>query len=256
MLTTAHLPRVSMAKTPDKQSEPNPGKGSAAGVTGTEGRSVADWERIEADYCAGILSLREIAKADGSVTEGAIRKRAKRDSWERDLGAKIQAKAESLVRKAEVRTPSTQRTTFSDRDIIEANATRIAQVRGEHRSDITRARSLTLALLGELEAQTVDVALFEQLGELLHAPDENGTDRLNDLYRKVIATPGRIDSAKKLSETLKNLIGLEREAYDIGSALPSGGDDQPPVSGLAAARRIAFALQLGLKEAATQKAKA
>lgn len=41
MLTTAHLPRVSMAKTPDKQSEPNPWKGSAAGVGGLKSHIAA-----------------------------------------------------------------------------------------------------------------------------------------------------------------------------------------------------------------------
>lgn len=42
----------------------------------------ADWEAIERDYRAGVLSLREIAIPNG-ITEGAIRKRAKRDGWER-----------------------------------------------------------------------------------------------------------------------------------------------------------------------------
>ena len=41
-----------------------------------------DWRGIEADYRAGILSLREIAARHG-CTEGAIRKRAKRDGWTR-----------------------------------------------------------------------------------------------------------------------------------------------------------------------------
>lgn len=53
-------------------------------------KKTPDWERIEADYRAGVLSLREIAAANG-ITEGAIRKRAKRDGWTRDLGAKIRA---------------------------------------------------------------------------------------------------------------------------------------------------------------------
>lgn len=42
-----------------------------------------DWERIEIDYRAGLLSLREMAAKHGPLTEGAIRKRAKRDGWER-----------------------------------------------------------------------------------------------------------------------------------------------------------------------------
>ena len=68
---------------------------------GTEKRNV-DWDAIERDYRAGVLSLREIG-ASQSVTEGAIRKRAKRDGWSRDLGARIQAKADDLVRKQLVR---------------------------------------------------------------------------------------------------------------------------------------------------------
>lgn len=62
-----------------------------------------DWERIELDYRAGIKSLRQIAGEHG-VSEGAIRKRAKRDDWTRDLNAKIQSKADELVRKESVRT--------------------------------------------------------------------------------------------------------------------------------------------------------
>ncbi len=61
-----------------------------------------DWEAIETAYRAGVMSLREIASQHG-ISEGAIRKRAKRDDWSRDLNAKIQQKADDLVRKREVR---------------------------------------------------------------------------------------------------------------------------------------------------------
>jgi hypothetical protein len=42
-----------------------------------------DWERIEADYRAGLLSVREIAASQG-VSHVAIAKRAKRDGWKRE----------------------------------------------------------------------------------------------------------------------------------------------------------------------------
>lgn len=42
-----------------------------------------DWEAIETAYRAGMMSLREIAAQHG-ISEGAIRKRAKRDDWSRD----------------------------------------------------------------------------------------------------------------------------------------------------------------------------
>lgn len=185
-------------------------------------KPLPDWERIEADYRAGILSLREIA-APFKVTEGAIRKRAKRDGWERNLEARIQEKADSLVRKAAVRNAVRSGQAATEREIVEANAERIAQVRGEHRADIQRVRTLGLSLLAELETQTASPELLEQLGELMRSPDDAGIDKLNDLYRKVISTPSRVDSAKKVAETLKHAIGMEREAYGL-----SDGDDKPP----------------------------
>lgn len=184
-----------------------------------------DWERIEGDYRAGLLSLREIATRDGNVTEGAIRKKAKTNGWERDLGARIQARAEALVRKAEVRKVSTQLSPADERTVVEVNAQVIAQVRGEHRADITRGRSLVLQLLTELEQQTANRELFEELGELMRREDDKGVDKLNDLYTKVIALPGRIDGMKKLTESLKGLIALEREAYGLSS---DGGGSPPP----------------------------
>lgn len=192
-----------------------------------EEKPAPDWERIEADYRAGILSLREIAGTAG-ITEGAIRKRAKRDGWERDLSAKIKARADALVRKEAVRSEVRAAGAVTERQIIEANAERIAQVRGEHRGDILRLRTLGLTLLAELEGQTADVDALRNLGELMRAPDDKGMDRLNDLYRKVIETPSRIDSAKKVAETLKHAIGLEREAYNIDGA--KGGEGVSEIS--------------------------
>ena len=60
-----------------------------------------DWESIERDYRAGLLSVREMAATYG-VSHVAIMKRAKKDGWERDLSAKIKAKAEALVTTREV----------------------------------------------------------------------------------------------------------------------------------------------------------
>ena len=173
-----------------------------------------DWERIELDYRAGILTLREMAAA-GGVTEGAIRKRAKRDEWARDLSAKIKAKADDLVRKEEVRKEVRSETTLSERVLVDAGAQRIADIRMGHRSDIFRARGLANKLLDELEGLTDNRGLFAELGELLRTEDDSGQDRRNDLYQKIIDLPSRSKTMKEMSDTLKTLITLEREAYDI-----------------------------------------
>ncbi|EPJ1407504.1 TPA: hypothetical protein ACXV43_004055 [Yersinia enterocolitica] len=174
-----------------------------------------DWEAIESAYRAGLMSLREIA-SQHSISEGAIRKRAKRDDWSRDLSAKIKERAEDLVRKEEVRKQVRTETTLTERVLIEASAEVIANVRMEHRGDIRRAREITNALFDELGAECADIEALRKLGELMLQPDENGRDRLNEVYQSIIALPERVKAVKALSDAMKNLIGLERQAYDIG----------------------------------------
>lgn len=176
--------------------------------------SKPDWEAIETAYRAGVMSLREIASQHG-ISEGAIRKRAKRDDWSRDLNAKIQQKADDLVRKQEVRKQVRNESTLTERVLIEATAEVIATVRMEHRGDIRRARELTNTLFDELGAQCADVSALEQLGDIMFDPDDKGRDRLSEIYQKVISLPSRVKSMKDLSDSLKTLIGLEREAYSI-----------------------------------------
>jgi hypothetical protein len=179
-----------------------------------EKKAAPDWERIEADYRAGVLSLREIAGLH-SITEGAIRKRAKRDEWARDLAGKVQAKAAELVRKELVRSSVRTEGAYSEKDIVAVNSEFLAGVQITQRKDIGRARALAMSMLAELEVETVDIDLFRELGEILRSEDDRGSDKRNDLYNKVISSAGRIDSMKKLAETMKTLVGLEREAYGL-----------------------------------------
>jgi hypothetical protein len=188
-----------------------------------------DWEAIERAYRAGLLSIREIASTQG-ITHGAINKRAKRDGWERDLKAKIKAKADALVSKRTVSTSVSTKTPDTEREIIEVNAEVIANVRMAHRGDISRGRRLTNKLLDELEHLTDNRVLFEELGELMRDPDDNGFDRRNEIYGKVISLPGRSKTMKEMADTLKTLILLERQAYDLD--VKAGGNDEDEISKL------------------------
>jgi hypothetical protein len=127
----------------------------------------------------------------------------------------VKERADDLVRKAEVRKQVRTETVLSERVLIEATAEVIATVRMEHRGDIRRARELTNTLFDELARECGDVTALEQLGELMRREDDKGMDRLNDLYNKIISLPSRVKSMKDLSDSLKTLIGLEREAYSI-----------------------------------------
>jgi len=180
--------------------------------------SLEQWAAIEADYRAGILSNRQIGKKHG-CSDKAVGKRAEQFGWKKDLANAIRARAQELVRTQEVR--NEVRASITDEEIIEDNANLQAEVIREHRTDIQKHRGLASKLLCELEFVTDNQELFEQLGELLIDPyDSDGKinqaemKRLQALNRAIDMT-GRVDSLKKLSDTLKTIIALEREAFAI-----------------------------------------
>jgi hypothetical protein len=171
-------------------------------------KRILDWEGIERDYRAGILSVREIAKAH-NITHRAIIKKAERLAWSRDLAAKIKAKADELVSIREV--SSSVSNLVTTKQIIDTNAQAIADIRLAHRKDIREVRELLAAQFKELESAT----------EL-------------DLR-------ARIACSKAVSETLKNLIGLESEAWGFAT-IPDAPKDTEVPDPMEGARRIAFAL--------------
>lgn len=75
-----------------------------------------DWEAIESTYRAGVMSFWEIAPQH-DISEGAIRKRATRDDWSRELNAKIKARSDDMVRKQEVRRQVRTETSLSERKL-------------------------------------------------------------------------------------------------------------------------------------------
>jgi hypothetical protein len=198
-------------------------------------KTAPDWERIEHLYRAGLLSIREIAAACG-VSHTAINKRAKAHSWERDLSAKIQAKADSLVSKAEVSKQVSTEQLATERGIVEANAQVIADIRIAHRADIGRSRRLATKLLDELEGLTDEQGTLKELIAQLKDSEDVDTSML-ELASKMASLPSRTKTMKELAETLKNLIALERQAYDVGAEQPS--DDRSKLTEEELDRRIA-----------------
>lgn len=182
-------------------------------------KDAVDWLAVEADYRPNKLSLRAIGEKYG-CTEGAIRKRAKKEGWVRDLSEKIKSKADDLVRREAVRN-STQ----NEKGIVEANAQNSATIQINERKDVSNARRIAMSLLDELESQVTNKDLYERLGELLQSPDDRGVDKLNEIYHKVISFGGRTDNMKKLGDTLKVLIDLERRVYKIDEN-PDGDENK------------------------------
>ena len=179
-------------------------------------RKQVDWESVERDYSAGLLSLREIGDKH-NVAHQVIARKAKKEEWARDLREKIAKAVDKKIGDKQVGDSLGDSKKASEKEIIEVNAQAIVNIKLAHRGDIRKSKNIVNALFDELELTTDNRELFEQLGELLRQESESGQDKLNDIYKKCISMPQRIDGVKKLTDALKTMIGLEREAYDIQS---------------------------------------
>ena len=181
-----------------------------------------DWERIELDYRAGLLTLREMATMHG-ITHGAINKRAKRDGWSRDLSAKIHARAAELVsRAATVSDPVSIERLEAEQLHVEVGATAIMQIKLGHQGSSRRGVDLGMKLMSELEAQSADIEALEQLGEIMAKPDpRTGQDKLNEASRKAISLASRAGTYKTIVDGLRIAIALQRQAFDMDTAVAS-----------------------------------
>ena len=188
----------------------------AGAQIGMSERKAIDWEGIELDYRAGIKTLRQIAEQNG-VSHVAINKRAKRDGWDRDISAKVQAKADALVTKSLVTNIVTKEKAEAEKAVIDANAQAIADIRIGHHTMIQRGRRLTESLLSELEKETdpATLDLLRDLGDFLRDENDAGADKRNDLYRRMISLPERSKTMKTIAESMRMLIDMERQAFGM-----------------------------------------
>ena len=109
-----------------------------------------DWEAIERAYRAGSLSVRAIADKHG-ISDTAIRSKAKKNGWSRDLTEKVRQAAKDKLVRTEVRTKSSQCEPRTDDEIVEEAATEAASVVLAHRADLAQWRSISNKLRDALQ---------------------------------------------------------------------------------------------------------
>lgn len=116
------------------------------------------WEKIRNEYRAGVLSVRDIAKASGpdGPTEAAIRSRAKKEGWERDLSEQVRAATRAKLNAAEA-TPSAK-----PQEIIAAAADRNFKTVQAHMKSLGRLAEIEEKLLERIERGFVDMDVFDE----------------------------------------------------------------------------------------------
>jgi hypothetical protein len=235
-----------------KDAPPTAAKKKRGGQTEEVSPAVA--AHVEAEYRAGIRALRAIGETHG-VSEGWIRKMAKRYGWDRDLKAKIQARADAIiVRRETVRNQRTQnRLSYAptEHEIIEANATTAASVAISQRADIAKAVAVVSGLFDELIGHA-DSEAGRQLAEIVADP-ESTPDVLRLQFEKVLSFPARVASAKALSDSLRTVVELQRKAYGMDA---DGADENArrPLSDAELATKMAYFVELGKQRAAADNA--
>lgn len=100
-----------------------------------------DWEAIEAAYRVGVLSVRAIAEQNG-ITDTAIRKKAKKEGWLRDLTDEVRRTTREKLVRAEVRSDGSREPKKSDAEIVEEASDEAATVILSHRVGLARWRAI------------------------------------------------------------------------------------------------------------------
>jgi hypothetical protein len=165
-----------------------------------------DWERIEADYRAGVKPLRSIA-AEHGISETAIRKRAKRDQWPRDLSQRIAARAEEKMQKREAEAVRkmvrkgrfSQLSLRTERDIVEANAISQVEIRVRHRTEIARARESLTELRDRLKEMRGEVTDMESAATCVKLEKDFATALASviEMERKAYAMDASADAERQ-----------------------------------------------------------
>ena len=207
-----------------------------------------DWEAMEADWRAGVKSVLQLSKEHG-VSRAAILKHWDKEGVPRDLAARIEARANSLVTQAAVTREVTPESRVTERNIVEANAAVIADAVINQRADVRRARATVQRLWSLVDAELDYPAELAKLGAMMQAPDEFGNDKLNEMYMAAISLPQQIKNAKLLADAIKIMIELERKVLRIDDA---PFEDEARKAGAAGAAAVVAGVDVAMQALAAR----
>ena len=185
-------------------------------------RAMIDWESVEKEYSLGQKTIRAIGSQYG-VSHVTIIRRARKEGWVQDKTKEILIKTNAGL--ASYQEGATKKATTLTKDDIEKAVQTNIQVITNHRKDIR----LNQQLISLLSAQLKDAA--ENREELADGVDDeckrgDGTKDGQKRARllRALALPAHSAILLSLTAAQKNLVVLERQAYNIGN--DAGGDDE------------------------------
>jgi hypothetical protein len=170
--------------------------------------NTTNWDAIEKLYRMGVLSKRDIAR-QYRISEGTLRKHAKKHGWVQDLTKQVQERA-----RTELLQPEKKPSQATQAEVAETGAAVIVRVVRNHRSEIAAGRLMVTALLQQLK----DVATFrdDYQEEIVEFCQKEKSDERRTSMLRAVALPSNVAVLRDLASAMKTLINLEREAFNIG----------------------------------------
>ena len=184
-------------------------------------RSDIDWEAVEKDYRAGIMSVAAISEKNG-VSASQIKVRAKKGGWTRDLSEAIKARTRAKVSAIDVSElveqsakESANKSAKLIQKAIEEASDVAAGVIIRHRADIRLQHERVHRLEG----------LFDDM--LNKVPATSKKDADSDVEALNVGDVFRMSQTlKAIVETRSKLIDKEREAFGINEATSDDSETQ------------------------------
>ena len=188
-------------------------------------KAKTDWEAVENHYRTGVLSSREIGRQHG-VTDTAIRKKARAEVWLRDLTGRVGEQVRGALVRSEVRSLHTREGQVqTERQIVESAAAVVVAVVRQHRRQIASGQDIVQSLLEQLMQAVGSRATLEAEVDALSKDELQGQSRA--ALKQALSLTSHAATVRDLSSAMKNLIGLERQAFSVDAqAVP---EPQAPV---------------------------
>lgn len=176
----------------------------------TDEKKPVDWAEIERDYRAGTMSIRELAAWYG-ISDTAIRKRAKKDGWERANpmpGSHREPPREPEPEKVYVGTVLTPENTTPE-------------------AIVGRGRNLVMRMLDELDVTTCRIGEMESL--IGSAFDDGDSGQQRQAALAAVSLKGRSEVLKTLATAAKTFAeagapsGVKKQRQEAGERVAKGG---------------------------------
>ena len=196
-------------------------------VTAMSQKAKYPWDTIYKEYRTATYSDAELARRHG-CSRKAIQKRVAKEGWTRDISKAVGeiVRAKLIKEDAKVAGTVAGRNAGDETEQVELAAETRTNVVKLHRKDVAKSQSLVQLFQGQLyEAATKRDEIEETIVDETKSEEGKAEQKRRNMMLKAVSLPAHAGVLRDLSVAQKNLIYLERQAYNLDDT--DGSDDAP-----------------------------